>query len=334
MPTARAILVSSALLAASGPALGHHSAAVFDADQVVRIEGTVTRFDWKNPHVYIYVESLDGTGNAVQWEIETDWTTDLMHVGWQEDSLEVGERIAVRAHPGRNPGRHYANLILLEKQDGSILMSADLGEPPRVESEAGASGLQGRWLPSRGFPSFFQSSAAARNANGRLADEQYREEENPGNECEPHSFPTRLGMPHVNDIDVRDDRIVIRSETDDEPRTIFTDGRGHPDDFQRTRQGHSVGVWEDGVLVVDTVGFTDHRKGNGGNIPSGAGKHLVERYVPSEDGRSIELDYRLEDPEFLAGPVTGTFHWQYAPRLDLIPYTCDPEVAKRHLDAP
>ncbi|HSG65835.1 MAG TPA: hypothetical protein VLD39_12580, partial [Gammaproteobacteria bacterium] len=142
----------------------------------------------------------------------------------------------------------------------------------------------------------------------------------------------RLTTPHVNDIQVLEDRVVITAETETEPRVIWLDGRGHPADRSgESPRGHSIGRWENGVLVVETTQFTPHRRGNGTAIPSGAQKKLTERYALSEDGAAIRLDYVLEDPEYLAEPVAHTAIWRYSPQMERVPYSCDREVAGRYL---
>jgi hypothetical protein len=142
----------------------------------------------------------------------------------------------------------------------------------------------------------------------------------------------RLGMSHVNDIDIRDDRVVITSESDRESRVIFTDGRDHSADGERSLRGHSIGRWEGPVLTVETTLFSEHRRGNGLRIPSGPDKRLTERYEPTPDGSRLRLSYVLEDPEYFVEPVAGEFEWHYAPDFDLIPYSCDLDVARRYLE--
>jgi hypothetical protein len=60
--------------AVSGAASAHHSRAIF-ADNVLSFEAEVVRFDWANPHSYIYVKAPDANGTDVEWEIESQSTT-------------------------------------------------------------------------------------------------------------------------------------------------------------------------------------------------------------------------------------------------------------------
>lgn len=331
MVHARNILIAGLVLLAQ-PVLGHHSPVAFDGDAVVSIQGTVTRFDFKNPHVYIYVESTDDAGGAIEWEVESDWVTELSRLGWTADSLQPGDRITVQAHPARNPQRAYANLVSLEKQDGTVLTSWDLRPEAEPRPQARAVSLAGRWLPDRDFPRYFELTARLANERGRAALESFVETENPGARCVPHAIPQRLGNPHVNDIEILDDRIIITAETESEPRIVYLDGRGHPENAEPTSRGHSVGHWDSDVLVVETTQFAPHRSGNGRGIPSGARKRLTERYRLNEDGTRLVVDYILEDPEYLTEPLVDMFGWQYAPHMALIPFNCDLEVARRYLN--
>jgi len=315
------------------PASGHHSPAAFDGDAVITVQGTVTRFDFKNPHVYIYMDSMDDSGGAIAWEIESDWMTELRRLGWSADSLAPGDQIVVQAHPARNPAHHYMNLISLEKQDGTILSSWDLSpdETPQIQEQS--SSIAGRWLPDRSFPRFFELTAEAANAAGRAAAGSFVETENPGAQCTPHPIPQRLGHPHVNDIEVLQDRVIITAETSSEPRVVYLDGRVFPADAEPTDRGHSVGYWDENVLVVETTNFAPHRRGNGQAIPTSPQKRLTERYALEESGTRLRVDYVLDDPDYLSRPVAGRFEWQFAPQMDFNPYSCDPEVARRYLNS-
>ena len=329
---ARGLGFSTLILLAAQPVAGHHSPIAFNENAVVNVEGTVTRFDFRNPHVYFYMESTDEAGNTVEWEIESDWTTELRRLGWTEDSLQPGDRVAVQAHPARNPQRHYANLIMLEKSDGTVLTSWDLRPEEEPPPPAQATTIAGRWLPDRDFPRYFELTAPLANEKGRAAREAFDEAQNPGADCVPHPIPQRLGNPHVNDIEVFDDRVVITAETEAEQRIIYLDGRGHPEEFEPTWRGHSIGHWEGDVLVVETIHFAPHRSGNGRGLPSGAQKRLTERYRLGDAGNRLFVDFVLEDPEYLIEPLEDTFAWTYSPHMELIPFSCDTDVARRYLE--
>jgi hypothetical protein len=136
---------------------------------------------------------------------------------------------------------------------------------------------------------------------------------------------------------------MIRSEFFNVDRTVHMDGRGHPREGERTNQGHSIGRWEDGALVVDTTLFAEHRLGNSQGLsiasrlantqglPSGPRKRVVERYQLSQDGTRLLINFVLEDPDYLAEPLTISTEWDFAPTLQPLRFGCDPEQAQRFL---
>ena len=110
------------------------------------------------------------------------------------------------------------------------------------------------------------------------------------------------------------------------------DGRGHPDNSERFHLGHSTGRWEGNLLVVDTTNFADNRSPYQNGVPSGAQKHVVERYRPmGEDGARMELQFVLEDPEYIVGSMTHSRELVYSPQTDMSPFNCDPEATRRFL---
>jgi hypothetical protein len=85
------------------------------------------------------------------------------------------------------------------------------------------------------------------------------------------------------------------------------------------------------MLVVDTRNFADHRSPYQIGVPSGALKHVVERYRLTEDQTRIIVDFTLEDPEFIAEPLTHSRELLYAPAMTIERFDCDPESTQRFL---
>ena len=75
-------------------------------------------------------------------------------------------------------------------------------------------------------------------------------------------------LPGFRSIEVRDDAVAIRGEDAAVERLVHLDVATH-DGAAPSVQGHSIGRWDDGTLVVDTAQFTPHRLGNGAGLPSG-----------------------------------------------------------------
>jgi len=81
----------------------HHSfAAVFDEKATVKLQGTVTKLEWMNPHIWFYLEVKDENGGAVKWQCEGANPNTLLRQGWTRDSLKVGASVEVEGWRARN----------------------------------------------------------------------------------------------------------------------------------------------------------------------------------------------------------------------------------------
>jgi hypothetical protein len=88
----------------SRPVFAHHSTAEYDMAVLTSIKGTVTKFEWSNPHAYIYLDTKDDKGNAVAWTAELASIGMLARVNWKRDTLKTGDEITIygnRAKDGR-----------------------------------------------------------------------------------------------------------------------------------------------------------------------------------------------------------------------------------------
>lgn len=340
MPRSRGFLqltLAAAALTQGSLAGAHHSPIIFDMDTVIVIEGEVTQFDWRSPHTYLFVETTNEAGETQEWQFESDAVPILSRNGWAADTVVPGERVSVRANPDRNTERAHALLISLEKSDGSTL-TPTAGDP-NAPAAVKRSTLAGIW--EQGFENFlgFRSAGLAVRTTpaGTAARQSYDvRTENPVARCIPYPSPMIVAVPqHLNEITIEADRVIIHNEFFNVRRTIWTDGREHPQDGERTNQGHSIGRWEDGVLVVDTRQFADSRSTlPGAGLPSGAQKHVVERYTLDADGTGISIDIFLEDPEFLAEPFTYTLQWRSSGYPELLTFTCEEDQATRFMFEP
>ena len=170
---------------------------------------------------------------------------------------------------------------------------------------------------------------------GRIARASYDElsDENTDATCVGRPTPAMILSSALFPIEIEFNEekrtIQIRSASTDEERTVYMDGRSHPDISERFFGGHSLGWWEGDVLVVDTRNFSDHRSPYQVGVPSGAQKHVVERYRLSEDGIRIVVSFMLEDSEYIATPMTSSSELIYSPGIEMTPYDCDPESTRR-----
>ena len=82
---------------------------------------------------------------------------------------------------------------------------------------------------------------------------------------------------------------------------------------------------------MDTTNFADDRSAYQNGIPSGAQKHVVERYRLHEDGTRMTAEFSAEDPEYFVGSFTHSRDLVYSPHLEMTPYDCDLEATRRFL---
>src|SRR5581483_2396962 len=121
----RSLLALVVGLVVSGvPLLAHHSAAAaYDTDSKVTLKGTVTKVEWKNPHVFYYIDVVDASGTVTNWAIEASTPNQLYRAGWRKDDLKIGDAVTLTgSSPARN-GVHKAYGGTLTLADGRKVFS-------------------------------------------------------------------------------------------------------------------------------------------------------------------------------------------------------------------
>jgi len=321
------------------PVLAHHSDAGVDMESVVAFEGTVREFTWKNPHVYVIVEVEQNGEPPIAWELQMAAVTILSRRGWRRETLSPGDQVSVRANPAED-GRHYGIMQSVEKE-GGLALAASAKAPDVTPS---TTTLAGNWLTDRatvqsypgGFDGFFHALLKL-NDKGEAAKASFSflSDENPDASCVGRPTPSALVSTnlYLMEIDLRhqNEVIVLRSERFNEIRTVYMDRRPHPDPDERFATGHSIGRWDGDTLVVDTANFADHRSPYQIGVPSGGRKHVVERYRLSGDGTHIDVEFTLDDPEFLTEPLVHSRQLIYSPHLEMLHGDCDQESSSRFL---
>jgi hypothetical protein len=96
----------------------HHSFAPFEDDLQIVLKGTVTSFQWTNPHIYIELDVADEDDAVKNWLIECANTTILNRVGWKWNMIKEGDRVSLIVAPLRN-GEPAALLKRVRLADGS-----------------------------------------------------------------------------------------------------------------------------------------------------------------------------------------------------------------------
>jgi hypothetical protein len=317
------------------PLAAHHSRAIYDQQRIVTLKGVVTRYEWTNPHVYLYVETQGDAGDPVVWELESNVTSIMRRRGWSRDTFAPGDRVTARGNPARDSAKSMALVVSVTKgdmtyfdNDDGLVAALDGSEAPPVR----AASLSGIWevpFTPAVVRYFSDPSSWPLTAKGTEGLESYVDETmNPQLQCIPRTAPWLMIFTGVHEIEIGETLTTIRTEYDTVERSVHMNLATH-DGAQVTHQGHSIGRWEGEVLVVDTTHFADNRSGNARGIRSGSQKHLVERFEFSPDRTRLTYRFELEDPEYLSAPVTGEVQSVYRPELEFEPVACDREAAGR-----
>lgn len=137
-PAAAGAALATGLLIA-GAAWAHHSFAMFDMapENAVQLEGEVARFDFRNPHAFIYVEVPGEDGaEPVTWAIEMNSPNNLTRQGWSRHTLAAGDQVTVEASPlfDGEPGGLFRWVL---KADGTFIVAGSargVTPPPGVQA--------------------------------------------------------------------------------------------------------------------------------------------------------------------------------------------------------
>jgi hypothetical protein len=108
------------LLSLAGAAYAHHGfQSWFDMSRSVTVKGTVTAFDWTNPHAYIYLDVKDEKGTVVKWSAELGAVGMLSRAGWKKDTVKPGDEITMTGNPGKDgkPIMHLDKVVLANGQE-------------------------------------------------------------------------------------------------------------------------------------------------------------------------------------------------------------------------
>jgi hypothetical protein len=331
---AKYVVISSVALGFAAPATAHHSAAAFNTQQTVTVTGTVTRYRFANPHVYLTLDVKKDDGTVTAMEVEAGAASVLNGLGFNANSVKVGEVVTITGNPGR---REPDKLLLgrdLVKRDGSYV-------PLNIASRSvydgtvstPATSIAGTWFSTMGsfggymgaarkFALTDAAKAVAAKMDARATTQK---------DCIPIGVPSVTFYPVATTIEVQKDRVLIKTDWMDTDRVVYLDGRAHPPSSQTSLHGHSVGRWEGKTLVVETTNFSEHPMGTSTSVPGSTQKKVTERFSLSEDGKNLIYSGTVEDPVYLATPGQWSGRLEYRPGMPHSNQKCDVEIARRFL---
>ena len=126
-----AVLGSAVLVGlVSSPALGHHGTAnVYDNSKPVVMKGTITKFEWTNPHNQIWFDVTDEKGTVVHWIAATEPPQVMLERGWTRRALKAGDQVTAYVFVAKN-GAPVGNLQKIVMADGKEYSAGGGGASP------------------------------------------------------------------------------------------------------------------------------------------------------------------------------------------------------------
>src|SRR5579871_314475 len=115
-----AFFMTLGLLFPSQVLIAHHGLARFDTTHIVEMQGTVTDFQWINPHAYVYADLVDAHGKTANWALECGSLAMLSRFGWSPTVLKRGDKVKIRGFVAKD-GTPYMSLSRLELSNGKVL---------------------------------------------------------------------------------------------------------------------------------------------------------------------------------------------------------------------
>jgi hypothetical protein len=122
-PFSKALQIAVLLL--SAPVVAHHSFAMFDQKKTVTLKGTVSEFQWTNPHAFIHIDVPNGSAGKQQWQVELNSPNNLKRQGWKSTSVKAGDEVTLVLNPLRD-GSRGGLFVSVTLPDGTVL-----GDPTR-----------------------------------------------------------------------------------------------------------------------------------------------------------------------------------------------------------
>jgi hypothetical protein len=313
------------LLLAPGLVLAHHSRAEYST-QIQELRGKLVSVLWRNPHP-AFVLDVENGDDVERWQVE-GWSAlyTFERAGIDQDRFKTGDTLKIAGYRStRRPDRLLAANILLSdgteailKRDAEPYFTAarHLGGRRNWEIETKAAVVDAA-RENRGFFRVWSYPAPAYSTKEHVlltksAEEKRSEFDQVDNyimRCEQKPMPGSMVTPNPYEFIDHGDTITIRGYEGDVVRTVHMDASLDPQTQPRSRQGFSVGRWEnERTLVIRTTRIDGPNLGFSGIFLS-ENAEVVERYTLSEDQTRIDFRYTVTDPQTFTEPATFEYYW-------------------------
>jgi hypothetical protein len=116
----RIIIGASLMAGGTSLAVAHHSYSAFDMAETKTVTGTIKKFDWTNPHTWIWIDVANEQGVVETWGIEGMSPNYLERRGWSRNTIKVGDKLTITFHPLKN-GDKGGSFQSAQRPNGEVL---------------------------------------------------------------------------------------------------------------------------------------------------------------------------------------------------------------------
>ncbi len=319
------LIAGLAALVFAAPGVAHHGVAPhYDVTKPVTIKGVVSRFEFINPHSFVYVETTDAAGAKEIWSCEMASRSVLSRNGLTPESFKPGDPITIEGVAARHNPTGCAFRVA-HFADGHVLQSTALFAPtvaPAAEAPADPTSIVGVWTMKRFVVSTYEGQLTAAGEKARAAFDPIKDD--PAIYCDPAS-PVRFWV-NVNEpfeIKRDGDSVVIDHRFMDSRRVIHLDGRPPAADVARSTMGYSVGRFDGKTLVATSDHFVAATLEPRFGVLHTENLKLTEKLEVDPATGDLMITWTIDDPAYFKEPVTQTERFVRSPR-DPEPYACKP----------
>ena len=108
---------------------------MFDRTKTVKLSGTVSEYDWTNPHAYIWLEVVDkAKGSSAKWAIESASPGILVRHGWTKSTLKPGDKVDIEVNPLKD-GRTGGSFVRLYLPNGTTMTTGSGAQEPTEKKD-------------------------------------------------------------------------------------------------------------------------------------------------------------------------------------------------------
>ncbi len=125
----RILSVVALLVAAAAPALAHHSfAAEFDGSKTFVVKGVLSKVDWANPHIYVYLDVKEPGGKLKQYAFSSGPPNALLRGGIRKSDFKIGDTVTITGAPAKDGAKNLGWLKMIKYSDGHVFVYRDGAE--------------------------------------------------------------------------------------------------------------------------------------------------------------------------------------------------------------